>query len=307
MSVPFAPVTTREVVARHEAAGRAFEAAGVRSFVLEEGSGPAVVCMHGVPSSSFLYRKLLPELAQRGMRGVAFDFPGLGLAERPESYDYTWSGLGRFASAAVDTLELDTFHLVVHDIGGPVGFELAATWPERVRSITLLNTLIEVDGFKRPWMMEPFARRGLGEAYIKTMTGPAFRALFAYAGARGVPKEEVYAYVHLLKRVDGGQAFLKVMRGFERTAAKQELYLRTLRDHRYPVQAVWGAQDPTLKMSVQGDEAKRITRAENFHPIAGKHFIPEDQAPAIAEHVARIADARLPDTADHDTSGFRDA
>ena len=304
MSVLSGYVTTREVVQRHEAAGRGFEAASVRSFVLEKGSGPAVVCLHGVPASSFLYRKLLPELADRGMRGIAFDLPGLGLAERPASYDYTWTGLGRFASAAVDALGLDTFHLVVHDIGGPVGFELAATWPERVRSITLLNTLIEVDGFRRPWMMEPFARRGIGEAYLKTMTGPSFRALFSYAGARGVPKEEVHAYVDLLKRGDGGRAFLQVMRGFERTAAKQELYVRTLKDDRYPVQAVWGADDPTLRISREGEAAKRIARAENFHRVPGRHFIPEDQSPAIAEHVARIADARMPDTADHDTSRF---
>lgn len=300
-------VRTREVLERHEAAGRTFEAAGVRSFVLDEGTGPAVVCIHGVPASSFLYRKLLPELASRGLRGVAFDLPGLGLAERPADYDYTWSGLGRFATAAVDALELDTFHLVVHDIGGPVGYELAATWPERIRSLTLLNTLVEVDAFKRPWMMEPFARRGIGEAYLKTMTGPAFRALFQYAGARGVPKEEVHAYVALLKRGDGGRAFLKVMRGFERTAAKQELYLRALKDHRYPVQAVWGAQDPTLRIGVQGEEARRVVGAENFHPVPGRHFIPEDQSPAIAEHVARIADVSLPDTSDHDVSGFKDA
>src|SRR5207249_3094913 len=106
-------------------AGREFEAEGVRSFVREAGSGQAVVCMHGVPSSCFLYRKVLDQLAARGMRGVAFDLPGLGLAERPDDYDYTWTGLGRFAIAAVDSLGLDSFHLVVHDIGGPVGFELA--------------------------------------------------------------------------------------------------------------------------------------------------------------------------------------
>ncbi|MDQ2873747.1 MAG: hypothetical protein M3Y33_02580 [Actinomycetota bacterium] len=52
------------------------------SFVLDEGTGPAVLCMHDVPASSFLYRKLVTELAGRGMRGFAFDLPGLGLAER---------------------------------------------------------------------------------------------------------------------------------------------------------------------------------------------------------------------------------
>jgi haloalkane dehalogenase len=92
------------VIEAHGRAGRRFTAAGVVSFVRERGVGEPVVCMHGVPASSFLYRKLIAELASRGLRGVAFDLPGLGLADRPADFDYTWTGLGRFAVAAVDAL-----------------------------------------------------------------------------------------------------------------------------------------------------------------------------------------------------------
>ena len=67
---------------------------------------------------------------------MSFDLPGLGFADRPSDFDYTFTGLGRFAVAAVDVLGLDRFHLVVHDAGGPVGFELAAAIPDRVRSLT---------------------------------------------------------------------------------------------------------------------------------------------------------------------------
>src|SRR4051795_6497594 len=123
-------MSVADVIERHRAAGREFEAGGVQSFVREAGRGQTVVCMHGVPSSCFLYRKVLDELAERGLRGVAFDLPGLGLAARPADYDYTWTGLGRFSVAAVDALGLDRFHLVLHDIGGPVGLELAAALPE---------------------------------------------------------------------------------------------------------------------------------------------------------------------------------
>src|SRR5258707_15000994 len=171
-----------DVIASHRLSGMTFEAGGVGSFVLERGDGAAVVCLHGVPSSSFLYRKVLDELATRGLRGVAFDLPGLGLAARPDDFDYTWTGHGRWSLAAVDALDLDRFHLVVHDIGGPVGFEVAAAAPERIRSLTVLNTLVEVDGFKRPWSMEPFARRGIGEVYLATLTKPTFRRLMALQG-----------------------------------------------------------------------------------------------------------------------------
>ena len=128
-------MTSREVVEQHRAAGRLFAAGRVRSFVREQGTGDPVVCVHGVPASSFLWRKVVGELADRGLRGVAFDLPGLGLAERPADFDYSWTGLGRFCVAAVDALGLDRFHLVVHDVGGPIGFELAAVAPARVRTL----------------------------------------------------------------------------------------------------------------------------------------------------------------------------
>jgi haloalkane dehalogenase len=279
------------VIDRHRDAGRFFEAAGVRSFVREEGEGEPVLCLHGVPASSFLYRKVLAELAELGLRGVAFDLPGLGLADRPARFDYTWSGLGRFAVAAVDALGLERFHLVVHDIGGPVGFELAAAVPERVASLTLLNTMVAVESFKRPWMMEPFARRGLGELWLASITKPMFRQLMYRIGVQdrsATPPAELDAYVELLKRDDGGRAFLRIMRGFERTAAKQALYERVLRDRRRPVQIVWGADDPALKLTVHGEQARRAAGLDDVHTVPGKHFLQEDQAPAIAQRIARL-------------------
>jgi haloalkane dehalogenase len=281
-----------DVVERHRAAGRTFEAAGVQSFVREEGEGRPVVCIHGVPASCFLYRKVIAELAIRGLRGIAFDLPGLGLADRPEDFDYSWTGLGRFAAAAVDELELDRFDLVVHDIGGPVGFELAAAMPERVRSLTVLNTMVAVDGFKRPWSMEPFARRGLGEIYLATLRKPVFRMVMrmqAIADPHAVPREELDAYVDLLKRADDGRAFLRIMRGFERTAAKQRLYESVLRDVPYPVQVVWGELDPALRLSVHGEDARRAAGLASVHTVPAKHFLQEDHAPAVAGHVAALA------------------
>ena len=285
-------MASADVILRHHAAGREFDASGVRSFVREAGEGEPVVCIHGVPASCFLYRKVLDELAARGLRGVAFDLPGLGLAARPEGFDYSWTGLGRFCVAAVDALGLDRFHLVVHDIGGPVGFELAAVMPERVRSLTVLNTLVEVDTFKRPWSMEPFARRGLGEAYLRTLSKPAFRFLMGLQGIGDrskVPNEEIDAYVDLLKREDGGRAFLRIMRGFERTREKRDLYVSALRDVPYPVQIVWGTDDPALKLAVHGEEARKAAGLEEIHTVRAKHFLQEDQAPAVAERVAAVA------------------
>jgi pimeloyl-ACP methyl ester carboxylesterase len=280
------------VIAAWDASGRRFSAGGTTSFVAERGAGEPVVCVHGVPASAFLYRKVLDELAARGLRGIAFDLPGLGLADRPEGFDYTWTGLGRFCVDAVDALALDRFHLVVHDIGGPVGFELAHAMPDRIRSLTILNTIIEVDTFHRPWAMEPFARRGVGALWLRSMQPLMFRTLMGFIGVgdrSAVPAAELDAYVELLKRDDGGRAFLRIMRGFERTREKRQRYIAAVTDGRYPVHALWGARDPALPVDPYGEIARDLTGADVLDTVPAKHFLQEDQAPAIADRIARLA------------------
>ncbi|HEU5441144.1 MAG TPA: alpha/beta fold hydrolase [Ktedonobacterales bacterium] len=283
---------TAEIIEAHRQAGRPFTAAGVRSFVREEGSGPAVFCVHGMWGSSFLYRKVLHELAARGLRAIAVDMPGFGLAERPPAYDYSWSGLGRFCVAAVEALGLDRIHLIVHDIGGPVGFELATAGPERVLSLTILNTMIDVTAFKPPWSMEPFRHRGIGELWLAGMSKPLFRRLMKLQGigdTAHVSNAELDTYLELMKGDDRGRAFLRIMRSTERTPEKQALYRRAVRDVPYPVQIVWAADDPALKLAEYGERARAAAGLDTVSTVRAKHFLQEDQAAAIADHVARLA------------------
>jgi haloalkane dehalogenase len=174
--------------------------------------------------------------------------------------------------------------LVVHDIGGPLRFELAAGDPTRVRSLTLLNTFIEVGHFRRPWPMRPFAWPLGGRLWLAAMYRPLFVALMRWQGVRdpSVPDVELAAYLDQLKRGDGGRAFLKIMRGFELTAEMRRLYERALRGVPHPVQVIWGADDPA-RLSVYGAQAARITGAD-LHTVRAKHFLPEE--PSICDRRA---------------------
>jgi pimeloyl-ACP methyl ester carboxylesterase len=247
--------------------------------------------MHGVPVSCFLYRTVVPELAARGLRAVAFDLPGLGLAERPEEFDYSWSGLASWTGAAIDALGIERCHLVVHDIGGPIGFEWAIRNPERVLSLTALNTLVDAASFHRPWPMHPFSIRGVGEAWLASMVRWAYRQIYYLVGIEdraAVPAAEVDAHHTLLKRGDGGKAFLKIMRGFELTAEKERFFFEGLGKRKYPAQVVWGENDRML------DERRRraVMRAlgvEQPTLLPAKHFLQEDQSVAVAEAVAALA------------------
>jgi pimeloyl-ACP methyl ester carboxylesterase len=288
-----------EILGAHRDAGETFTAGGIQSFLRAEGDGEPVVCIHGMLGSSFGYRKVLRELASRGLRGIAWDLPGFGLAERPRGYDYTWTGLGRFCLAAVNTLNIDRFHLVVHDIGGPVGFELAAACPERVSSLTILNTVVDVAGWTPPWTMRPFRWPVIGELWAAGMVPPAFRFLMKLQGIGDfsqVSKAEISAYLRLMKGDDRGRAFRNVSRSAQATAEKQELYRRVVGSRSYPVQVVWAAQDPAMPISTYGAKARAAAGLTVIDRIPGKHFPQEDQAPAIAARVASITLARQENT-----------
>jgi hypothetical protein len=83
------PCGVHVLLAAHYAAGRSFRAARHRQFRPESGPGEPVLFVHGMWGASFLYRKVLRELARRGVRGVVFDPPGFGFAQRPAQFDYT--------------------------------------------------------------------------------------------------------------------------------------------------------------------------------------------------------------------------
>lgn len=287
------PITREmsEAIARHSAAGRVFEAGGAIGFVRTQGRGADVVCLHGVPTSSFLYRKVLPVLADQGLRGVAFDFPGLGLSERPKDFDYSWSGLSRWTGEALDALEIDRCHLVVHDIGGPIGFDWAVRNPERVLSITVLNTIGLTENFVRPWTMRPFAWPGIGELWLRGTPRFLFSELFYAQGVAErskVAKADVYAHHALLQMRDRGEAFLRIMRGFELSAARDETIREGLAEREFPIRIVWGERDPALGLN-RLQEVQELLGLSDAIMLPAKHFLQEDHAAEIGQAIADLA------------------
>jgi pimeloyl-ACP methyl ester carboxylesterase len=289
-------LSATEKVVHWGAEGRPLDVTGAATRVWVAGDGAPVVCMHGLPVSAYLYRKVLPELAARDLRGVAFDLPGLGFADRPREFDYSWSGLGRWSLDAVDALGLDRFHLVVHDIGGPIGFDLARRVPERVLSLTALNTWVRVASFKRPWFMEPYAHRVIGPLNVALSRGPAIVALMRWKGvSTPVPADELRAHSLLLHREDGGHAFLQIMRSFERTPEFEAALLGALAQRPYPAQVLWGVHDTALRADLHGEHVRAALGLDDIHRVDAKHFVPEDAPAVVAERVAALAAGREPD------------
>ena len=284
--------TVEQVIDRHKALGKFFTVDGVQTFALDEGSGEAVLCVHGVPTSSFLYRNVVRTLSWKGLRGVAIDLPGLGLADRPVDFDYSFRNFARFLARAAEELGLDKYHLVVHDIGGPIGFALAATHPDRILSLTILNTWIDVVNFRKPMPMRPFEKPVLGKLQLAALQHSTWYMLFKSMGTVNhdrITKEEIYAYVDLLKREDGGKAFLKIMRNFDQSPEFRDLCLKAVQRTPYPVQAIWGSDDPGLTFRRYGFEIMEAAELEHLYTLKAGHLLQEERWEDISKRIVELA------------------
>jgi haloalkane dehalogenase len=169
--------------------------------------------------------------------------------------------------------------------------------PDQVLSITALDTVVDVAAFSPPWPMRPFLVPGVGEAWLALMRRRTWRWLFRREGIadRGaVTSAEIDAYLTLMKRQDGGRAFLRIMRGFELSVQKQGFFRDGLAARpQYPTKVVWGDRDRMLT------EARRrrvldVLGSDDPVLVPARHFLQEDQAPAVVAAIASLVKASTP-------------
>src|ERR1700728_360217 len=130
------------------------EADGVQVFYREAGgvTAPVVLLLHGFPSSSFMFRELIPRLAD-DYRVIAPDLPGFGFTEVPSErqYSYTFDRLALTIDAFTQALKIDRYAIYVFDYGAPTGFRLAMAHPERVTAIISQNGNAYEEGLASGW------------------------------------------------------------------------------------------------------------------------------------------------------------
>ena len=108
----------------------------------EQGEGPAVLLLHGWPTSSYLWRNVMPPIAEAGNRVIAIDLPGYGASSKPPGITYDFAFYDGVLDGFLEALGIDRLGLAVHDIGGPIGVHWALHRRERLTKLALLNTLV---------------------------------------------------------------------------------------------------------------------------------------------------------------------
>lgn len=257
------------------------------------GDGPAVLLVHGWPTSSYLWRKVITPIAEHN-RVIALDLPGFGQSSKPlEGYDFAF--FDRVLDGVLETLGIDRVAIAGHDLGGPITLHWALHRQERVTRVALLNTLVypefsaEVIDFVRG-LLTP-GRRTL-------MTSPAglddlMRAGVADGSTLG--EDVILAVQAPFRTPEAGLALAAAGVGL-RVAGFKEI-ARLLPTLRIPVRIVYGAQDRLLP-----DIADTVARLRVDLPQAEitelpdcGHFVQEDSPVRVGALLARFFAAEQPD------------
>lgn len=272
----------------HEAAGRYIDIKGQRIFVREEGTGSPVLLLHGVPASSFLYRKMIPLLAKRGLRGASFDLPGLGFSDKPAGAAYDWHTLAGWIDEVVNALNLAPVHLVVHDICGPIGFEWAIKHPEKVKSVTIMNTILDVAVFSPPFPMWLYRVPVVRQIMMYTQNAVLFAPIMRRIGVQHKDRisfSEISTYLALLAHNHGRQPFLDIMAGFDLTREFGNYLREGMQKLNVPMQMIWGEHEIAIPRH-QCDYIQKHLPLKHVHWVDARHFLQEDQAEACVKHTA---------------------
>ncbi|MGO2713891.1 alpha/beta fold hydrolase [Pseudomonas helleri] len=230
------------------------EADGVRVFYREAGdpSAPVMLLLHGFPSSSHMFRDLIPLLAAH-YRVIAPDLPGFGFTEVPEArgYSYSFDNLAITMEHFVDALKLTRYALYVFDYGAPVGFRLAVAQPQRVSALVSQNGNAYLEGLGDAWApiraywAEPTAaNREVIRNAVLSLEGTRYQYLHGVERPELVAPESWMLDLLLMQRPGNDDIQLDLFLDYRNNLTLYPQFQAFFKTAQVPTLVIWGKHDP---------------------------------------------------------------
>ncbi|MEO6714385.1 MAG: alpha/beta fold hydrolase [Mycobacteriales bacterium] len=260
-----------------------------------------MLLVHGIPTSSWLYRGVAVRLAAAGVRAIAPDLLGFGASDKPsERTVYSTRRQANRLVALLDHLELPQATFVVHDAGGPWSFELVDRRPERIAGLVVLNTTAYADAFNPPRDVRALGGP-MGPGMLRLMQSSIGKRLvhrmlsgLTHRG-KSLGSEATDVHWHALR--EGGTSALRAFaQDLEPFMAQFPRYADALRRIDVPATVIWGADDPVLRPERLVDRFAQDLRIPPgaVHILANaSHFLQEDRPDEIADLVARFVSEQI--------------
>jgi haloalkane dehalogenase len=259
------------------------EVDGLRLHHLDEGSGSTVLCFHGEPSWSYLYRHMLDRLVDGGHRVVAPDLVGFGRSDKPTDQGwYTYERHVETVTRHLDQLELQDVTVVVQDWGGPIGLRWAVEHADRVARLVILNTGLFTGRVSKGFM----AWRDFAERTPDLPIGVIIKG----ATTTDLPDDVVAAYEAPFPTAEskaGAQRFplLVPLAPDDAGAAEMGAVRDALAGWQKPALVAFSDADPVFPFPKAGERFTELipSAGEQVRIEGAAHFLQEDRGPEIVD------------------------
>ncbi|CAL9523678.1 Haloalkane dehalogenase [Streptomyces sp. enrichment culture] len=264
-----------------------------RESLPERSDAPVLLLLHGFPSASHQFRRLIDSLGRR-YRLVAPDYPGFGHTRAPEDFTYSFERLADVVEGFTERLGLTRYAMYLFDFGAPVGFRLALRHPERVAGLVVQNGNAYAEGLSdaaRAFTALTPETPGAESTILGLFTPAATRAQYedGTADPALVAPEGWLLDQHFLDRPGRKQAQLALAYDYRSNLAAYPVWQAWLRGHRPPTLITWGTGDPFFPEPGARAYLNDVPEAE-LHLFRTGHFALEDHLPEIAPLIARFLD-----------------
>jgi pimeloyl-ACP methyl ester carboxylesterase len=276
------------------------EVRGLEVFYREAGpkDGRTIVLLHGFPSSSHMFRDLIPKLADR-YRVIAPDYVGFGYSAHPDTrqFAYTFENLAAVVEELLfQKLNLKKFSIYVQDYGSPIGFRLASKNPQVIEAIIVQNGNAYLEGLSPAW--EPLRnlwsnRSPETEKAVRGFLAPETTKFQYTHGVEDMTKVSPDSYTFdqfFLDRQGNDAVQLELFFNYASNVALYPEWQSYFRTHQPPMLIVWGQNDPFF--TVEGAKAyQRDVPNAKLHLFDTGHFALEDENETITSHIRRFLES----------------
>lgn len=272
---------------------------GVKIFYREAGAAgaPAVLLLHGFPTSSHMFRNLIPALADR-YHVIAPDYPGYGQSDMPEraTFAYTFDRFGELVAGLLDQLGVERYAMYVMDYGAPVGWRLVLAHPERVTALIVQNGNAYEEGLKEFWDPIKAYWSDHSDAHrqaLYVLVSPEITKFQYTDGVADVSRIAPDNWVHdqaLLDRPGNAEIQMDLFYDYRTNLLLYPAVQAYFREHQPPTLVVWGKNDKIFPADGAYPYKRDLPEIE-FHLLDTGHFALEDKAdemvPLIRGFLAR--------------------
>jgi pimeloyl-ACP methyl ester carboxylesterase len=267
---------------------------GREIFYREAGDprSPTIILLHGFPSSSHMYRDLIPILSDK-FHVIAPDYVGFGQSDAPlaSEFSYTFDNLTAHVTGLIDQLGLASYVLYMQDYGGPVGFRLATARPSQVKGLVIQNANAYLEGvgeapkqvFLPLWEKRDAASEAAARTFLKAET-TKFQYTFGAKNPEAISPDAWTLDQALLDRPGTDAYQIDLLENYKTNVAAYEAWHAAFRANRPKTLIIWGKNDPFF-IPAGAEAFKKDLPDARLVWLDGGHFALEENAPLVGDEI----------------------